>query len=250
MLSLALALVFAHGALDLRLVNRGSDLLGRLSGRARTRHSAHAVDLILTRVLLDQVAQLGKQRSLNILQDTLIELNAKPDVFLLVELDHQLGRVERALVRVPLHEVLEALLILQNGAEAAKTDPFERVITILDQVQQDLHALNVQEVQLGALVPIDSILQAVESRQDESGRVARLVHLTVLHVVLENLDAALSSEHLLIVTAVFADVRQDVEGQLTDVKRACSRLILNQIKKSLDQSALHQVNLEEIEETC
>ena len=98
MLSLALALVFAHGALDLRLVNRGSDLLGRLSGRARTRHSAHAIDLILTRVLLDQVAQLGKQRSLYILQDTLIELNAEPDVLLLVELDHQLGRVERALV--------------------------------------------------------------------------------------------------------------------------------------------------------
>ena len=212
MLTLALALVFAHGALDLRLVNRGSDLLGRLSGRARTRHSAHAVDLILTRVLLDQVAQLGKQRSLNILQDTLIELDTEPDVLLLVELDHQLGCVERALVRVPLHEVLEALLILQNGAEAAKTDPFERVITILDQVKQDLHALNVQEVQLGALIPIDSILQAVKRRQDESGRVAGLVHLAVLHVVLEDFDAALSSEHLLIVTAVFADVRQNVEG--------------------------------------
>ena len=58
-------------------------------------------------------------------------MDAKPDVLLLVEFDHQLGRVERALVRVPFHEVLEALLILQNGAKAAKTDPFERVIAIL-----------------------------------------------------------------------------------------------------------------------
>ena len=105
-------------------------------------------------------------------------------------------------------------------------------------------------MQLGALVPIDRILEAVKRRQNESSRVAGLVHLAVLHVVLEDLDATLSSEHLLIVTTVFADVRQDVEGQLTDVKRACSRLVLNQIEKSLYQSAVHQVHLEEIEETC
>ena len=82
-------------------------------------------------------------------------------------------------------------------------------------------------MQLGALVPIDRILEAVKRRQNERCRVAGLVHLAVLHVVLEDLDATLSSEHLLIVTTVFADVRQDVEGQLTDVKRACSRLVLN-----------------------
>ena len=101
-----------------------------------------------------------------------------------------------------------------------------------------------------ALVAENGVFEAVKSGQDEGRRVARLVHFAVLHVVLEDLDATLSSEHLLIVTTVFADVRQDVEGQLTDVKRACSRLILNKIEKSLNQSAMHQVHLEEIEETC
>ena len=112
---------------------------------------------------------------------------------------------------VPLHEVLEALLVLENGAQAAQRDAFERVVTRFNQVKKDLNTLNVEEVQLGPLVAIDSILEAIESGQDESCRVARLVHLHVLHVVLKNLDAALSSEHLLALAAVLADVRHDVE---------------------------------------
>ena len=45
-----------------------------------------------------------------------------------------------------------------------------------------------------------------------------------------------------------ANVRQDIEGQFTDVQRASPGLVLNQIKQCLDQSGLHKVYLEEVEE--
>jgi len=75
-------------------------------------------------------------------------------------------------VRVPLHEVLEALLVLENGAKTAETDPLESVITILDQIKKDLDAFDIEEVQLGALVAIDGVLETIKSGQDESCRVA------------------------------------------------------------------------------
>ena len=120
-------------------------------------------------------------------------------------------------MRVPLHEVLETLLVLKNGTEAAETDPFERIVAVFDQVEQDLDPLDVQKVQLGALIPVNGVLQAIKRRQDECGRVARLVNLAVLHVVFEDLNAALPSEHFLVFATVLANVRQNVEGELTDV---------------------------------
>ena len=49
---------------------------------------------------------------------------------------------------VPFDEVLEALWILKNRAEAAQRQPLERVLAPFDQVEQHLDALDVQEVQL------------------------------------------------------------------------------------------------------
>ena len=62
---------------------------------------------------------------------------------------------------VPLHEILETFLVLENSAEAAQTDPFESIIAIFDQIEQDLNAFHIQEVQLGSLVPIDCVLKTV-----------------------------------------------------------------------------------------
>ena len=109
-------------------------------------------------------------------------------------------------MRVPFHEVLETLLVLKNGAEAAETDPFERVVAVFDQVEEDLDPFDVQKVQLRALISVDGILQAIKRRQDECGCVAGLIDLTVLHVVLEDLNATLPSEHLLVVATVLANV--------------------------------------------
>ena len=113
-----------------------------------------------------------------------------------------------------------------------------------------MNALHVEEVQLRPLVAIDSILEAIEGGQDESCRVARLVHLSVLHVVLKNLDAALASEHLLALAAVLAYVRHDVEGELSDVEGTSLCLVLDQTEQGLDQAALHELHLEEIEDRC
>lgn len=114
-------------------------------------------------------------------------------------------------MRVPLHEILEALLVLKNGAQAAQTDPLQCIVAILDQIQQDLDTLNVKEVQLAAFVSIDRILEAVESGEDEGSCIARLVHFAILHVVLQNLDSTLPSEHLLVVSTVLANVRENIE---------------------------------------
>ena len=75
-------------------------------------------------------------------------------------------------MRVPLHKVLEALLVLQDCAQAAQADSLQSVITVLDQIEEDLNALNVEEVHLRTLVTIDSVLEVVKSGQDESCRVA------------------------------------------------------------------------------
>ena len=107
---------------------------------------------------------------------------------------------------VPLHKVLVALLVLKDCAEAAKSDPLERVVTTLDQVEQDLNTLNVQEVKLRSLVAEDGVLKTVKSRQNESRRVTTLINFTILHVVFQDLDAALPAEHLLILTTVLANV--------------------------------------------
>ena len=107
---------------------------------------------------------------------------------------------------VPLHKVLETFLVLKDGAEAAERDTFERVVTVLDKVKQDLDTLNVKEVQLGSLVAKDGVLEAVECGQDESCRVARLVDLAILHVVLEDFDATLATEHFLAIPTLLANV--------------------------------------------
>ena len=109
-------------------------------------------------------------------------------------------------MRVPFHKVLETLLVLKNGAEAAKTDPLESVVAVFDQVKEDLDPFDIQKVQLRAFIPIDGILQAIKRRQDECGRIAGLIDLPVLHVVLEDLNATLPSEHLLVVATVLANV--------------------------------------------
>ena len=109
-------------------------------------------------------------------------------------------------MRVPFHEVLETLLVLKNGAEAAETDPLKGVVAVFDQVEEDLDPFDVQKVQLRALISVDGILHAIKRRQDERGRIARLIDLTVLHVVLEDLNATLPSEHLLVVATVLANV--------------------------------------------
>lgn len=62
------------------------------------------------------------------MEDSLFEADTEARVLLLVQLDEELGGVERALVTVPLHEVLERLLVLQDGAEAAKRDTLEGVV--------------------------------------------------------------------------------------------------------------------------
>lgn len=97
-----------------------------------------------------------------------------------------------------------------------------------------MNAFNVEEVKLGALVSVDSVLEAIERRQGERDRVARLVHLLILHVVLEDLDSVEPPKRLLILAAVLANVREDVEGELTDVERARLGLELDQVKKRLD----------------
>lgn len=103
-------------------------------------------------------------------------------------------------------------------------------------------------MKLRPLVTIDGILQAVKRGEDEGRRVSGLVNLTVLHVVLENFDTALAPEHLLAVTALFANVRKDVEGEFSDVESACLSLMLDQVEQGLDQATLHKLNLEEVEE--
>lgn len=62
------------------------------------------------------------------MEDSLFEADTEARVLLLVQLDEELGGVERALVTVPLHEVLERLLVLQDGAEAAKRDALKGVV--------------------------------------------------------------------------------------------------------------------------
>lgn len=62
------------------------------------------------------------------MEDSLFEADTEARVLLLVQLDEELGGVERALVTVPLHEVLERLLVLQDSAEAAKCDALEGVV--------------------------------------------------------------------------------------------------------------------------
>lgn len=112
---------------------------------------------------------------------------------------------------VPLHKVLETLLVLEDGAQAAKRDAFEGVVARLNQIEQDLDTFDVKEVKLRTLVAVDSILETIKGGKNESCRVSRLVNLTILHVVLENLDSALATEHLLALTAVFANIRHNVE---------------------------------------
>ena len=111
-------------------------------------HLADGSDVVIVGILHDQVAQLRQQRSLNILQDALVEAHAKARVLLLVELDEELRGVERALVAVPLEEVLMGLLVLEDGAKAAQGDALQSVVADLNQVEQDLNALDIEEVQL------------------------------------------------------------------------------------------------------
>ena len=112
---------------------------------------------------------------------------------------------------VPFHEVLEALWILKNRAEAAQRQPLERVLAPFDQVEQHLDSLDVQEVQLRALVPVDCVLEAVQDCDLESSGVARLVDLGTLEIVFECLDSLDPPECLLVLAAIFADACQDVE---------------------------------------
>ena len=149
---------------------------------------------------------------------------------------------------IPLHEVLEALLVLKDRAKAAQSDSLECVVTALNKIEQNLDTLDVEEVKLGALIAKNGILEAVESGEDESCRVSRLVNLTILHVVFQDLNTAQSAESLLIVSTVFADVGQDIESKLSDVKSSDLCLVLDQVKESLDEVALHELYLEEIEE--
>ena len=101
---------------------------------------------------------------------------------------------------------------------------------------------------LGALVAKDGVLEAVKSCEDESRRVSGLVNFSILHVVLEDLDTALASEYLLVVATVLGDIRQDVEGELSDVQSAGLGLVLNQVEEGLDEVTLHKVDLEELKE--
>ena len=81
------------------------------------------------------------------MKDAFLETNTESGILLRVELDEELGRIERALVAVPLHKVLVALLVFENRAKAAEGDALECVVTALDQVKEDLNTFNVQEVQ-------------------------------------------------------------------------------------------------------
>lgn len=105
-------------------------------------------------------------------------------------------------------------------------------------------------MEFGALVTEDGIFEAVKGGEDESCRVSRLVNLSILHVVFQNLDTAEASENFLVVTTVLANVRQDVEGELTNVERAGLGLVLDQVEEGLHQTALHQFDLEKIKEGC
>ena len=112
---------------------------------------------------------------------------------------------------VPFDEVLEALWILKDRAETAQRQSLQRVLASFDQVKQHLDALNVQEVQLRALISVNCVLEAVQDCDQEGGGVARLVDLSTLQVVFECLDSLDSPERLLVLAAIFADACQDVE---------------------------------------
>ena len=80
------------------------------------RHLTDRVNILLVGVLLNKIAKLGQERSFDVLQNSLVEADAKALVLILVKLDEELCGIERALVAVPLKEVLERLLVLEDGA--------------------------------------------------------------------------------------------------------------------------------------
>ena len=98
-------------------------------------HLADSSNVLLVGVLLNEIAQLWQKRPLDILKDALIEANAKTLVLLLVQLDEKLGGVERALVTVPLEEVLEGLLVLEDCAQARQSKTLKSVVASLDQIE-------------------------------------------------------------------------------------------------------------------
>mgnify|MGYP001626754335 CR=1 FL=1 len=175
-------------------------------------------------------------------------MDTESDVFFLVEFDQKLGRIVWAFLTIPLHEVLEILLVLKDRAEAAQSDSLERIVAALNKIEQNLDTLDVEEVKLRTFVAKNGILKAVKSGEDESCRVSWLVDLTILHVVFQDLNSTQSAESLLIVSTVFADVGQDIESKLSDVKSSDLCLVLDQVKESLDEVALHELYLEEIKE--
>jgi hypothetical protein len=110
-----------------------------------------------------------------------------------------------------------------------------------------LNTVDVKEVQLRPLVVKYGVREAVKHCHEERSRVARLINLRVEQVILECLNAVGSSKGLLIVTALVTDVRQDVEGEFSQVECSWLLAMLDDVEQTLNQVLLLELDLEKIE---
>ena len=124
--------------------------------------SPNHVSGILCLLLADVVRVSWVERPLCVLEDAVLVLNAESLVLLLVQPDEELTRVDGGLAAAPLNEVLEALGILQDGADGAQAESLEAWLTDLGEVEQNVDALDVEEVELGSLIAKHGVRQAVD----------------------------------------------------------------------------------------
>lgn len=75
-------------------------------------------------------------------------------------------------------------------------------------------------MKLGPFVIKHTIGQTVQDCNQKCSVVARLINLRIIQVTSNSFNSFQSSESLLVFSAGFADVRQNVEGELTQVEGA------------------------------
>lgn len=107
---------------------------------------------------------------------------------------------------IPLDEVLEALRVFKDSADGAQNVSLEALLAVFSKIEQHVYAFDVEEMNLATLVAEDTVRQAVDDTEQESRGVTRLLDLSVGKILLEELNAVLTTELFLVVAVITAQV--------------------------------------------
>ena len=120
------------------------------------------------------------------------------------------------------------------------------MLAVFGEVEKDVDAVDVEEVQLRSLISKDRIRQTVNDREQKCASIASLLDFGICKIGLQILDAFLSPELLLIITIVLTQVRKNTECKLSQIQMHL-RSLIDYLEQYVDQAAVVEILLKEIE---